>query len=201
MIEKLIPLTKNKMEILKVIYEKRETHLLEIAKELRLHPYSAQKTLAKLKPILAEKKAGRTNLFSINKTQANYSDLVCLIEDYRLRTKNKSVSSIISHLANLFSDRNVLVCCLFGSYARVSFTKESDIDVLLVVRKRGAEIKSKISQLSSVLNKETSPLLLSEKEFNEALMRKEPSIMSLKQPKQRLIIKGADYFLEKMPGT
>ena len=197
MIEKLIPLTKNKIEILKVIYEEEETHLLNIASKLKLHPYSIQKTLAKLKPFLTKRKAGRTNLISIDRMQTKYLDILYIIEDYRLATKNRIVASIIAHLTNLFSDKNILICCLFGSYARLSFTKESDIDILLVVKKKNTEIKKKISQLSSVINKEVNPLLLSEKEFTEAINKKEPSIMTLKKPTQRLLIKGTNYFLEK----
>jgi len=196
MIKELIPLTNNKMEILKIIYEKEETHLLNIAKELKLHPYSAQKTLAKLKFILKEKKAGRTIILSIDKTKPKYFELVKMIEDYRLTTKNKIVNSIIKNLSNLFSDKNILTCVLFGSYARLSFTKDSDVDILLVIKKRGAEIKNKVSQLSAVLGKEVNPLILSEKEFMLAITKKEPSIMSLKIPTQRLIIKEADYFLK-----
>ena len=65
MIKELIPLTKNKMEILKTIYDNQENHLLNISKKLKLHPYSVQKTLAKLKFVLKEKKAGRTIILSI----------------------------------------------------------------------------------------------------------------------------------------
>lgn len=198
MIKELIPLTKNKIEILKIIYEKKETHLLEIAKELKLHPYSAQKTLAKLKPVLKERKAGRTILLSVNKTKRDYFELIKMIEDYRLETEDKKVNSITKHLANLFSDKSILTCVLFGSYARLSFTKDSDVDILLVLKKKSAEIKNKVSQLSAVLGKEVNPLILSEKEFMFAITKKEPSIMSLKKPSQRLIIKGVDYFLEKI---
>ena len=198
MIKELIPLTKNKMEILKAIYEKKETHLLEIAKQLKLHPYSVQKTLAKLKPFLRERKAGRTVLLSIDKTNKKYFELINLIEDYNLTTKNKVVNSIIKHLTNLFTDKNILTCVLFGSYARLSFTKDSDVDVLLVVKRKNREIKNEISQLSTILGKEVSPLILSEKEFLSTVNKKEPSIISLKKPSQRLIIKGVDYFLEKI---
>lgn len=198
MIKELIPLTKNKIEILKLIYEKEETHLSEIARQLKLHPYSIQKTLVKLKPVLNERSAGRTILLSVDKTKLKYFELIKIIEDYKLATKNKTADSIIKHLSNLFSDRNVLSCVLFGSYARRSFTKDSDIDVLLVVKKKSVEIKNKLSQLSTVLEKEMNPVILSEKEFGSAITKKEPSLMSLKKPSQRLIIKGIDYFLKRI---
>ncbi|MEA3378472.1 MAG: nucleotidyltransferase domain-containing protein [Nanoarchaeota archaeon] len=201
MIKELIPLTKNKIEILKIIYDNEESYLLEIAKKLKLHPYSVQKTLSKLKLFLKEKKAGRTILLSIDKTKKQSSELIKIIEDYKLSTKNKKINSIISHLTNLFLDKNILTCVLFGSYARLSFTTESDIDILLIVKKKNVKIKNKISQLSTILGKEVNPLILSEKEFMLALTKKEPSIMSLKKPSQRLIIKGVNYFLEKIIET
>ena len=195
MIEKLIPLTKNKMEILKMIYEKQEIHLSHISKQLKLYPFSVQKTLSKIKPFLKEKKAGKTILFSLDKTQARYLRLIELIEDYRLTTKNEIVNSVIKHLTNLFSDEHILVCCLFGSYARMNFTEESDIDILLVVKEKNAELKKKVSQISSILGREVNPLILSEKEFEKLVKNKEASIMTLKEPSQRLIIKGVKYFL------
>ena len=197
MIEKLIPLTKNKIGILKIIYEKEETYLLNIAKELKLHPYSAQKTLLKLKPFLKSKKAGKTILISLDKTIDKYPLLVKLIEDYRLETKNKTVNSVIKHLTNLFSEDNILTCVLFGSYARLSFSNKSDVDILLVV-KPNTEIKKKISQLASITGKEINPLILSEKEFKNMINNKEVSVMTLKKPSQRLIIKGSDYFLKRI---
>lgn len=196
MIKGLLPLTKNKLEILKTIYEKEETHLLEIAKLLKTHPYSCQRTLAGLKTLLKEKTAGRTKIISLNKEWAGYTDLSCIIEDYRLTTSNKTVNSVIKHLANMFPD--VTVCCLFGSYARLSFTQESDIDVLLVAREKTPTLKRRISQLSAVLDREVTPLILTENEFTEALKKREPTIMSLKKPSQRLIVTGARYFLEKL---
>jgi len=198
MIEKLLPLTKNKMEILKTIYEKEETHLLEISKELKLHPFSAQKTLSKLKFLLNERKAGRTILVSFDKTQRKYMDLAETIEEYRLETKNKAVNSIIKHMQNMFSGSNVLACCLFGSYAMLSFTKESDIDILLVLKTKSNETKRQVSRLSSVLGKNVNPIIFTEKGFEEIIRNREASVMTLKKPSQRLLITGAKYFIEKM---
>jgi len=198
MIEKLLPLTKNKIEILKIIYEENEIHLSKIAKKLKLHPYSAQKTLSKLKLILKEKKAGKTIILSLDKTQNKYFLMAELIEDYRLNTKNKIVNSIIKHSVNLFSSKNILTCVLFGSYARLSFTKESDIDLLLVVKEKNNEIKKKISQLTTITGKEVNPLIISEKEFETMIDNKEMSIMTLKQNSQRFIIRGIKYFLERI---
>lgn len=200
MIEKLFPLTKNKMEILKLIYEKEETHLMDISRQMKLYPFSVQKSLAGIRHLLTKKKAGRTILLSIDKNQQQYFELACLIEEYRLNIGNKPVDSIIKHIRNLFSEDNILACCLFGSYARAAFTEKSDIDLLLVVKQKDKELNRNASRLSAVLGKTVNPLILTEDEFYNMIKNKEPSLMTLKLPSQRLLIKGAEYFLRSIEG-
>lgn len=200
MIEKLIPITKNKMDILKVVYESGETHLLDIARRTRLHPFSVKRSLSGIMHLLNEKKAGRTILLSIDRNQEHYFELASLIEQYRLNTGNKFVSSVIKHIRNLFSGGNILVCCLFGSYARLAFTEKSDIDILLIVKQKDKELNRNASRLSTVMGKTVNPLILAEDEFHNMIKNKEPSLMTLKEPSQRLLIKGAEYFLRSMEG-
>lgn len=201
MIEKILPLTKNKIEILRIIYEEEKIHLLEISKILNLYPYSIQKTLISLKQILIKEKRGKTILLSLDKNISKYKELVTIIEDYRLSTNNKEVNSIIKQISNLFYEKNIVICSLFGSLARNIATKNSDIDLLLVVKRKEKNLKNKISQLSTLTEREINPLILSEKEFNELIKNKEPSIMSLKKPSQRLIIKGVNEFLENFDSS
>lgn len=198
MIEKLIPLTKNKMDMLKAIYEKGETHLSDIARQLNLHPFSVQKSLSSLRHLLNEKKAGKTLLLSIDKNQESYLELAGLIEQYRLNTGNKKVDSLVKHIRNLFSGDNILICCLFGSYARLAFTEKSDIDLLLVVKEKDKELSRNASRLSAILGKAVNPLILAEDEFRSMIKNKEPSMMTLNFPSQRLLIKGAEYFVKSM---
>ncbi|MBU2637967.1 MAG: nucleotidyltransferase domain-containing protein [Nanoarchaeota archaeon] len=198
MIEKLLPLTKNKIGILKEIYEKGETHLMDISRQMKLYPFSVQKSLGGMKQLLNEKKAGKTILLSIDKNQPQYSELACLIEEYRLNTGDRKVDSIIKHARNLFSGDNILACCLFGSYARLAFTEKSDIDLLLVIKEKDKELNRNASRLSTVLGKTVNPLILTEDEFRNMIKNKELSIMTLKVPVQRLLIKGAEYFVRVM---
>ncbi|MDI6737634.1 MAG: nucleotidyltransferase domain-containing protein [Nanoarchaeota archaeon] len=198
MIEKLIPLTKNKIDLLKAIYEAGETHLLDIARRTKLHPFSVKRSLSGIKYLLNEKKAGKTILLSIDKNQESYLELAGLIERYRLNTGNKKVNSAIKHIRNLFSEENIILCCLFGSYARLAFAEKSDIDLLLVAKQKNKEIIRNASRLSTVLGKTVNPLILTEEEFHDMIKNKEPSIMTLKTPAQRLLVKGAEYFVRSM---
>ena len=92
-------------------------------------------------------------------------------------------------------DKNILICLIFGSYARDTIKEISDIDLLFVVTKKDREISKKCSGLSALLNKEINQLVFNEKEFREALRVKEPTTSSILEPSQRLIIIGKEYFL------
>lgn len=198
MIKTLIPLTKNKMEILRAIYEKKETHLLELSNQLKLHPFSVQKTLIKLKYILKEKKAGRTVILSINKELIEYLQLCCLIEDYKLGTNDTTLRLLIKNLQEFFlEDNNILSCIIFGSFARGTHERESDIDILIIVKSKFREIYTKCSHISSILNRKINPMLMNEKEFTTAIKSGEPAMVSILEPSQRLIAIGKEYFLRK----
>lgn len=196
MIRKLLPLTENKLGILKFIYESKETHLQEIAKTLKIHPYSLQKTLKTIKHVLEEKKAGKTILLSLNKNISDFLDLLLLIEDYKLKTENTNLKILIKNLQEFFSkDKNILTCLVFGSYAREAIKETSDIDLLFIVRKKHQGISKRCFGLSHLLSKEINPLIFNEQEFKKALMIKEPAISSILEPSQRLVIIGKEYFL------
>lgn len=197
MIRKLLPLTENKLKILKFIYEKNETHLQEIARNLKIHPYSLQKTLKSIKAVLEERKAGKTILLSLDKKMPDYFDLLSIIEDYKLKTENKDLKLLIKTLQEFFSkDKNILSCLIFGSYAREAITEDSDVDLLFIVNKKDEEILKKSSQLSTLSGREINPLIFSENEFKKALKIKEAAIVSILEPSQRLIVIGKEYFLK-----
>lgn len=197
MIRKLLPITENKLKVLKFIYEKKETYLQEIARNLKIHPYSLQKTIKLLKSVLSERKAGKTILLSLNRRINGYIDLLLAIEDYKLKTDNKNLNLLIKNLQEFFSnDKNVISCLIFGSYAREAIKESSDIDLIFIVKKKDKEILKKCSQLSTLLGKEINPLIFNEKEFKETLKIKEPAIASILEPSQRLLVIGKEYFLK-----
>ena len=197
MINLILPLTENKLRILKEIYEKKEIHLLEISRSLKIHPFSVQKTLKSIKFMLEEKKRGKTSVLSINKRINNYFEIIYIIEYFKLGTKNRDLIILIKNLQEFFSsDKNILSCVLFGSYARESHNEKSDIDILFVVKSKDKDILNKCRNLSSLLSKEISPIILNEKEFLIALKTKEPMIATILEPSQRLLITGKEYFIK-----
>ena len=60
---------------------------------------------------------------------------------------------------------------IFGSKVRGDFQRESDIDILLIVRDRDARVREYISEIASDLNLEfdclISPVIYTEAEYNQ----------------------------------
>ncbi len=196
MIEKLLPLTKNKMKILKEIYESGETHMLDITKKLGLHPYSVQKTLLSLKPALEMKASGRTINIRIDRKSKELVELLYIIEDYKVGSSGKKLKSVIGNVETFFSgNKNILACCLFGSHTRGAAREDSDIDLLFVITGGEDEILKSCRDISSVLEKEINPIIMKEKEFIIALKTREPAIETMLVPSQRLLLIGKEYFL------
>lgn len=203
MIEELMPLTKNKLKILRFIYETKDAYLLTISRKLKLHPFSLKRTLDNLikNKILEPKKLGKTVSLKINPTFHDYRGLLYEIEKYKVETGNKKLKRIIKNLELQFSEnKNILSCVLFGSYARGAQTKESDLDLLFLVKSIRAKsaIANKCSELSRILDVDISPVILTEKNFSISLKTKDPAMISLLKPSQRVIIIGIETFLRQL---
>jgi predicted nucleotidyltransferase len=199
MIEELLPLTENKLKILKFIYENEDTYLLNIARGLKLHPFSLKRTIDNLlkKKILISENIGKTKVIRLNKTFNNYKELVYEIEKYKQKTSNKILKNLIKNIQIFFSeDEEILSCCLFGSYVRKAETKESDIDILFIVKNKKGEILKKCSEWSIMLHKEISPIIVKEEEFQRIIKLKDPAYASLTKKSQRIIVLGIPYFLK-----
>lgn len=201
MIEKLLPLTENKLKILKMIYESGETHLLDISRNLDIHPFSIQKTLATLK-FIEKKKSGKTVVLSIDKKGKDALDLLYIIEDYKIGSAGRKTAQIINSIQTIFSgNRDILTCILFGSYAREAASSRSDVDLLFVVTGREKEILKSCRDVSAVIGVEINPVILKETEFFSALRTREPTLLGMLMPAQRLILLGKEYFLRNTRGA
>lgn len=201
MIEELMPLTENKLQILKFIYEHEDSYLLGIAKGLGLHPFSLKRTLDSLikKKVLETKQVGKTIVISLNTTFHDYAGLLYEIESYKLKTENRRLKNLYRHVQLAFSrNEQILACILFGSWARGAQTFDSDVDILFVVKTERArqEIIKKCNELSLALGADIAPIILDRKAFSVALKAKEPAMLSLLKPAQRVIIFGIEAFLK-----
>ena len=90
-------------------------------------------------------------------------------EEY-LRDSEKKAVALFASRAKTSLGANVLNIKIFGSKVRGDFQRESDIDILIVVRDRDARVREYISEIASDLNLEfdclLSPVIYTETEYN-----------------------------------
>ena len=82
---------------------------------------------------------------------------------------------------------------LFGSYAKGTATKESDIDILIVCKKK-AEITRAIREIHAKYGKEIVPILITPIEFKK--QKEKPIIKEV--IKYHYILYGFEEFIEKV---
>ncbi len=198
MIKKLLPLTENKLSVLRYIYDNKDAYLLSVSKALGIHPFSLKRTVDNLIQVRAldHKQVGRTSVLSINKLELDIMDVLLLIEQYKTETMlPKAITKNI--LAAFVGYEQVLSCCVFGSYARRGATKNSDLDLMFIVKDYAARksIIQGCSELATSIGIEVSPVIFSGKDFKIALGSKDPGVASVLGHAQRLIIIGAEEFL------
>ncbi len=201
MINQLLPLSRKKIETLRYIYENDSAHLRRISLELEIHPYQLKKIIDELvsNKILEQKKVGKTILLSLNRLSENIEQVFYLIEGYKQESENKVLKNIIKNLWIFSKNSEILSCCVFGSYARSAETKESDVDVLFIVKNKniGQDIIKKVSQIGTLLHLKFSPVIMDEREFLRAIEIKEPTLLTIIKPSQRIITFGIEYFLKQ----
>jgi len=201
MIEKILPISEKKIEILREIYEEESTHLRKISAELKIHPYQTKKIIDRLvsDKVVEQKRAGKTILLTINRLSENIEQLIYLIECYKQKTENKILKGIIKNVSLFYKNKEILCCCIFGSYARGAETKESDVDILFIMKNKNAEaeIAKKISQVGTLLHLKFNPVFMDEKEFLRTLEIKEPALATMLKPSQRIIIFGIEYIVKQ----
>lgn len=164
MIEKILPSTETKLRILKVIYENPDINLTGLIKKSRTSPNIVLKYVNHLTEygVLKEKRFGGKKKTHIRNLKLNLlSDLSVSILSFveiekRLvfLRKYKEMKPFVSQLMQLFS-KEIVFCLVYGSFARLSADKDSDLDVW-IVGNPDAEMKKRISEVFSTSKREYS---------------------------------------------
>jgi predicted nucleotidyltransferase len=161
---------------------KRENHLRQIAKDLKMNHMTIKRALDKLTKtnVLDVKKEGRNHVYSIKKT-LEAENMVLRAEMYKFDVflgKHPELKQDLKTLKKLPANQIVI----FGSYAKSTETKESDIDIFIETRKN--RIKKEALKINSKFSVKTG------KYIKNNLLIKEIE-------KYHIIVKGVEVFYEK----
>lgn len=161
MFKKILPLTHSKLKILCALYTEKELNLASISKKINMPSSNIIKNLPSLKAILEIKKLGNIKIYSIKKDYIKYIEPI--IERFRLETnlgKNIEIIDLIKKIPYITE------IYLFGSYAKGTAKKESDIDLIIITELKNI-IEKEINNIKKITPVPISTIYINNKKLND----------------------------------
>lgn len=196
----IFPISKSKYEMMKEVYLQQKINLSSLFKTIKVSPKIGYRYLEELlsAQVLQEQLEGKKPTLRYLLPQFSAVGMLCfaLIEEEKkmaFLTRHKELIGPLGQFATEIG-KNAAVL-IFGSFARGSETKESDIDIILL----GGRIDQKrVEGLTEscfvTVRNRLSMRILSEKEFIRSLQRKEA--FALQVENNHVIISGASHWVE-----
>ena len=170
-------------EILNVLFGE-EIHARALAKRLDINHMTVMRNLKELvsENVLEFRKEGRNKVYFLKKNmEARNYELIS--EFYKLNKTLEKYPELRKTIKNIQQNKEIGLAVLFGSYARGTANKNSDIDVFIETKDRN--LKKELELLNSRLSVKIG-------EYD----RSSPLIKEIE--KKHVIIKGAEIFYERI---
>tara|TARA_Y100000294_G_C8526375_1_gene325112 strand:- start:558 stop:1121 length:564 start_codon:yes stop_codon:yes gene_type:complete len=176
MLEKLFT-SKTRIKILEYLFfNKKETYLREIAKELNLSPSAIKRELDNL--IYLELINKQKNKIILNKSNHFLNDLKNIF------LKTDSINYPIKEGLKKLNTNFILI---FGSFAKGNYNSESDIDLLVIGNIKQQEVFKLLRPVEKTVKREINPVVWTLKELKE---NKNKGFVKDILKKDKIMIKG-----------
>lgn len=162
--------------ILKIFYRIDKIHLRAISRETNMYGQSVTRYLNELEKekILKSKKEGNLKIYSWDKNNKVYS-IKTLFDLERLEKLPFQRKEAIKGYIKMLPEKPVFVI-LFGSTAKNNFSKDSDIDILIVTNNKFSS-KEAEKEVDTIYGIKMSTFQISYKEFIKELKLKEDKVV------------------------
>src|SRR3989338_7528140 len=157
------------IRILERIYFNPGIHKRELSKQLKLGMPSIDYGLQKISKLIKQKKSGNQINYFLDYSKEELVPFLNIVEHSRFeRLPAKVRFSVNDFLKEL--EIKPIIAVIFGSYANNTYTKNSDIDLLLVFQKIEGpkKIENTAKKISMKTNTQLNPIYLSYQEFKES---------------------------------
>ena len=163
---------------------KKENHIRGLAKELKTNQTTIARKINNLfnENIVDYKKEGRNKVYFLKRNLESLQ-FVLIVEHYKLIEILKKYTYLRKILQEIIQNKKIKLAILFGSHARKTATKESDIDIYIETISRS--IKRKLEEINSRISVKIG-------KFNRK------SLLIKEIEKEHVIIKGAELYYEKI---
>src|SRR3989338_552118 len=190
-------LNKGKEKILECFYKnKKEIYFSEVLRETKLTPNTTLKHLNNLKSLIISKKTKGNTFYRINNKNPLIFPIFFYFDLKRFNelddTRKRAILEFISNLKV-----KPLIALIFGSTAKKSYTKESDIDILLVFNKKEEEDKKLKRDIESLTGMNIQTFIIDYDYFKEQLLKKEDNVI-IHAVKTGFVIIGSYYFYKEV---
>lgn len=185
---------KTKINILREIYVKNGIHARGICRNLNLGMPSVKNSINQIRGLLITQKTGRNIVYKINYSNKEVVPYICLVEYSRISELPKKAQYAVFDYLKLLKNKPVLTA-IFGSYSTGKYTKDSDLDILLVFNKVDKEAEEKAKMASSKYGITLAPVYLDYETFSkEFFNQKKKFFQDLK--KDKIIVNGIEWWVE-----
>ncbi|MDP7116161.1 MAG: nucleotidyltransferase domain-containing protein [Candidatus Woesearchaeota archaeon] len=185
---------KTEMRILEQIYIHPGIHKRELSKTLKLGMPSIDYGLKKIDKIISQKTSGNQIHYFLDYSKDMLSSALSAIEHSRFeRLPAKVRLSVRDFLREL--EVKPIIAIIFGSYASSTYTKNSDIDVLLVFQnfEDSKKIENTSKKISMKTNTQLHPVYLGYPEFKESFHNLTKEFFK-KLKKDKIIVIGMEWW-------
>ncbi len=185
---------KTEIRILEQIYLNPGIHKRELSKQLKLGMPSIDYGLKKISKLIKQKKSGNQINYFLDYSKEELTPSLNTVEHSRFeRFPAKVRLSVNDFLKELEVKPTIAV--IFGSYANETYTKNSDIDILLVFQKieDSKKIENTAKKISMKTNTQLNPIYLNYKEFKESFHNQTKEFFK-KLKKDKIILIGIEWW-------
>ncbi len=150
--------------------------------------------------ILDQKTRGHSTVCTLNLKNEKTKALLILYsitESELFFNKKPPLKSLCNELTNtLINKVDIISIILFGSYAKGTETKQSDIDLLIIVEKRGQNdlIPREIYALEAKYGQEINQIVVNKKMFQDMLKNRAELNVGKEALANHIILYGAELF-------
>lgn len=185
-----------KIEFLSKIYQKEGTHLRELSRALKLGMPTVEHHLKSLERdnLIRKVREGKTVKLFLNYKNTSIIPYLYMAEYSRLSTLPDSVKAALFDLLGQLAHKPLLTA-VFGSYAKGTSTKESDLDLFLVFDKpEKGDIENKSKLVRYRHGVEIAPVYMAFREFSQKFFDgKDKFMRELRQNK--IIVQGVEWWV------
>ena len=157
------------LQILKQIYLKPGIHKRELSKQLKLSMPSIDHGLKKITNLLKAKWSGNQLQYTLDYTKPAITPALYSVEYSRFEKLPAKVKFSVGDFLKELPEKPLLAI-IFGSYAKNMYTKDSDIDILLVFQKldKTQKIEDIARKVGMTVNIQLNPVYVDYSAFKES---------------------------------